>query len=164
MSDEMELPQGVTNKEWIEATNKVCLGGWDAGVGFFGRHPRLGFACATTIQCDLDKASAQIAALSAQVEALTLSLASANYAVKVGERDRNDLETELAVLREGATVTWRVEGLVSKHGWRSIHVHDDLVDAGKSLTPGSNRRIVEVTTRERILDAAEPNKGDQRDR
>lgn len=91
-----------------------------------------------------------------------------------GAEPARKVMAELAALREGATVTYRVEFQWGhSKAWEAVpaHVgdcrHATLVGAENymnSLKPNNTLRIVEVTTRERILDTAEPNKGDQRDR
>jgi DNA-binding NarL/FixJ family response regulator len=140
---EVALPKGVPKEEWDEAVRQVCSGGWDAGVEFFIRHPNLGFAAATTIQCELNRALTQIAALEMQVEELT---------------------GELAALREGATVTYRVEVFeVSTQRWQKViheyaHGLTSLEDAKEcaaeftAMEFYSDARITEHIVIERILD------------
>lgn len=64
----MNRPAGVTEEEWLDAQEQVCIGGEDAGTAFFKRHSHLGLACATAIQCELNKAKSENAALKKQVE------------------------------------------------------------------------------------------------
>ena len=45
-----------TEAELQAAETQVCVGGREAGIAFFRRHPNLGFRMATELQCELNAA------------------------------------------------------------------------------------------------------------
>ena len=49
----------MSENKWSEAevekaTERVCVGGKEAGIDFFTRHPSLGFSVAVGIQCEVN--------------------------------------------------------------------------------------------------------------
>lgn len=71
------------------AATKLCIGGREAGVAFFGRHPHLGFAVAEDLQCELTEAKELLHKLSKSREFL-LYLADSGFAKEVyGWLERN---------------------------------------------------------------------------
>ena len=50
----MESESKWSALEIEKATERVCIGGKDAGIDFFKRHPSLGFAVAVGIQCEVN--------------------------------------------------------------------------------------------------------------
>ena len=45
-----------TEEERKRAAGQICVGGKEAGIAFFERHPRLGFTAAIDLQCELNRA------------------------------------------------------------------------------------------------------------
>lgn len=61
-----------TEAERMTAETQVCIGGCEAGVAFFGRHPELGFGAAVHMQCELNEAALLIRGV-LQSPAMTLA-------------------------------------------------------------------------------------------
>jgi hypothetical protein len=58
------MPRNIDDwpPESVEAAiQRICIGGEDAGIAFFQRHPHLGFAIAVYTQCELTEALAKLA-------------------------------------------------------------------------------------------------------
>lgn len=106
----------------------------------------------------LRDALAQIAALTAQAEDLSRDKGHLHIMAARNLERAEKAEAELAAMREGAKVHWRLEKSDPsvRDSWITCAASSSLenvVMAAKNVRPKSRpRRIVEVTTRERILD------------
>lgn len=106
-----------------------------------------------------EKAEAELSTANQEIDALTSKLASTEYG---GYQSRiRILEAELAALREGATVRYCVQRFSVAYGdFVDFQTNCENIEEAQAIadhiTLIQNRpRIVEVITRERILDATE---------
>lgn len=166
VGQKVKLPYGISLEEWRAAEKQICFSGREGGIAFNVRYPEGAFDIEVTIQCELNKALADNAALTAQVEEKDNLLEKrfdqladmSTRATLAEEVTIPRLEAELAAMREGAKVHYRVD-VKSGDGFSEwaldFETYSEVCEHVKQYGRHTKWTVVELITRERILDGTQ---------